>query len=184
MKAFRLIAVLFFMILAQGCYREPRLARPVPDIEVAQPDSPPPSLEKSDLIVYAHIKKRSLPARGGAEEKPYTFLISIDGREFRETVKGVRETVSDTVEERGEGVRYELAKRLRLDPGIYEIALKNEEGISAKVKIELEGARIYSLRFEPVYRSFTRKFGFPRSFRYGISGFTVFRDGKRVWKVH
>jgi len=88
------------------------------------------------------------------------------------------------LEERGEGVRYELAIRLRLDAGAHEVTLRTEEGISTKAQIELEGAKVHALRFEPVYRSFTRKFGFPRSFRYGISGFTVFMDGKRVWKVY
>lgn len=169
------------IMLAQGCYREAPLAqRPVPDIEAVRPDSLPPSPEKSDLIIYSHIKKRSF-VRPGAEEKPYTFFISIDGRELKETVKGVKETTSDILEERGEGVRYELAIRLRLDPGSHEVALRTEEGISTKAQMELEGARVHALRFAPVYRSFTRKFGFPKSFRYGISGFTVFMDGKRVW---
>jgi len=184
MKPIWLLAGLFLMMLPQGCYRGASLAqRPVPDIEVVRPDSPPPSPEKSDLIIYSHIKKRSF-VKPGAEEKPYTFFISIDGREFKETVQGVKGATSDILEERGEGVRYELAIRLRTDPGSHEVILRTEEGISTKAQIELEGAKVYALRFEPVYRSFTRKFGFPRSFRYGISGFTVLTDGKRVWKVY
>lgn len=184
MKSIWLIAGLFLMMLPQGCYWEAPLAqRPVPDIEVVRADSPPPSPDKADLIIYSHIKKRFF-AKPGAEEKPYTFFISIDGRELKETVKGIKETTSDILEERGEGIRYELAIRLRLDQGVHEVTLRTEDGISAKAEIELEVAKVYALRFEPVYRSFTRKFGFPRSFRYGISGFTVFTDGKRVWKVY
>jgi|GEM_PF-3473220 hypothetical protein len=181
MRTVWLIAGLFLMILV-GCYKEPLPAqRTVADIDVVRPDSPPPSGEKADLIIYSHVKKR-LPAK--PEEKPYTYFISIDGQEFKETVKGVKETTSEDLEERGEGVRYELALRLRLNPGVHELALKTEEGISAKAKIELEGGKVHALRFVPVYRSFTRKFGFPRSFRHGVSGFTVFMDGRRVWKVY
>jgi hypothetical protein len=184
MKAIWFFAGLFLIMLAQGCYREAPLAqRPVPDIEVIRPDSPPPSPEKSDLIIYSHIKKRSF-VKPGAEEKPYAFFISIDGREFKETLKGVKETVSDTLEERGEGVRYTLAIRLRLDAGTHEVVLRAEEGISAEAEIELEGAKVHALRFEPVYRSFTKKFGFPRSFKYGISGFVVYLNGRRVWEAH
>ncbi len=184
-KAIWLIAGLFLMILAQGCYRESPLAqRAVSDIEIVRPDSPLPSQEKADLIIYSHIKKRTFLSSPEAEETPYTYFISIDGREFKETLKGIKETSSDILEERGEGIRYELAKRLRLDAGAYEVALRTEEGVSAKVEIELEGARVYALRFEPVYRSFTRKFGFPRSFRHGISGFVVYLNGKRVWGAH
>lgn len=184
MKAIWFFAGLFLIILAQGCYRESPLAqRPVPDIEVVRADSPPPSPDKADLIIYSHIKKRFF-AKPGAEEKPYTFFISIDGRELRKTVKGVKETTSDILEERGEGIRYELAIRLRLDQRVHEVTLRTEDGISAEAEIELEVAKVYALRFEPVYRSFTRKFGFPRSFKYGISGFVVSLNGRRVWEAH
>ena len=183
MKAIWYLAGLFLIMLAQGCYRELHLAqRTVSDVEIVHPDSPPPSQEKADLIIYSHIKKRFLSPK--AEATPYTYFISIDGREFKETLKGVKETISDTLEERGVGIRYELAIRLRLDPGVHEVTLRTEDGISAEAEIELEGAKVHALRFEPVYRSFTKKFGFPRSFKYGISGFVVYLNGRRVWEAH
>lgn len=188
MKAIWYLAGLFLLMLAQGCYREAHLAQmTVSDSEIVRPGSPPPSPEKADLIIYSHIKKRSFLGKPGVEEKPYAFFIFfilIDGRVFKETLKGVKETVSDTLEERGEGVRYTLAIRLRLDAGTHEVVIRTEEGISTKARIELEGAKVHALRFEPVYRSFTRKFGFPRSFEYGISGFVVYLNGRRVWEAH
>ena len=185
MKAIWYLAGLFLLMLAQGCYREAHLAQmTVSDSEIVRPGSSPPSPEKADLIIYSYIKKRSFLGKPGVEEKPYAFFISIDGRVFKETLKGVKETVSDTLEERGEGVRYTLAIRLRLDPGVHEVSLRTEDGISAEAEIELEGAKVHALRFEPVYRSFTRKFGFPRSFEYGISGFVVYLNGRRVWEAH
>lgn len=185
MKAIWCLAGLFLLMLAQGCYREAHLAQmTVSDSEIVRPGSPPPSPEKADLIIYSHIKKRSFLGKPGVEEKPYAFFILIDGSVFKETLKGVKETVSDTLEERGEGVRYTLAIRLRLDAGTHEVVIRTEDGISAEAEIELEGAKVHALRFMPVYRSFARKFGLPRSFRHGISGFIAFMDGKRVWKVY
>src|SRR4030067_658652 len=153
MKAIWYRAGLFLRMLAQGCYREAHLAQmTVSDSEIVRPGSSPPSPEKADLIIYSYIKKRSFLGKPGVEEKPYAFFISIDGRVFKETLKGVKETISDTLEERGEGVRYTLAIRLRLDPGGHEGSLRTEDGISAEREKELEGGKGHTLRVEPVYR--------------------------------
>lgn len=174
-----LVGLLLFMLSAQGCYTPPQQARmTISEIRFVQPGSSPPTQEMADLIIYAHIKKRLSGPR--TEQTPYTYSIAIDGHEFKETVKGVRETLSVMPEERGEGIHYEFAERVRLDPGVHSVALRTEEGRSATVDVELKGGTVHAVRFEPVYRAISRKFGFPQSFRHGLIGFGIYLNGKKV----
>jgi len=123
-----------------------------------------PSQDETDLIVIAHVKKR-------LTEEPYTFIVAVDGKELKETVKGVRETESNEVEERGAGTHYTFAKRFRLKPGSHEISLKSEDGHHAGTKRELTGGNVYTVIFDPIYGP--RKFGRPKYFREGVIGFNA-----------
>lgn len=159
----------FFSVLAvaavfTGCYKNvPKEAVTPVEVKEVALDIASPSQDETDLVVIAHVKKR-------LTEEPYTFLLSIDGREIKETVKGVRETESNISEERGEGTHYTFSKRLRLKPGTYEISLKSDG--YAHTKRELTGGNVYRVIFEPVYGP--RKFTRPKNFREGLLGFSVF----------
>lgn len=162
-KIMRLLCVLAVAVVFTGCYKHvPKEAALVEAKDVAL-DIASPSQDETDLVVIAHVKKR-------LTEEPYTFTVEIDGKEIQETVKGVRETESNVVEERGEGTQYSLAKRFRLKPGNYEISLKSKDGQSL-TKRELTGGHVYTVIFEPVYGP--RKFARPKDFREGVIDFTA-----------
>src|SRR3972149_1880515 len=44
-----------------------------------------------------------------------------------------------------------IKKRLRLKQGSYTIALRSEDRRSDEIEMELEGGKLYTLRFEPFY---------------------------------
>jgi len=159
-----LLRVLAVAVVFTGCYKhvQEEAAAPVEVKEVAL-DIASPSQDETDLVVIAHVKKR-------LTEEPYTFTIGIDSKEMPETVKGVRETESNVVEERGEGTHYALAKRLRLKPGNYEISLKSKDG-HASTRRELSGGNVYTVIFDPVYGP--AKFARPKYFWEGVIGFHV-----------
>lgn len=145
-----------------GCYKHvpAEAVTPVEVREVAL-DMESPSQGEADLVVIAHAKKR-------LTEEPYTFTIGIDGKKMQETVKGVRETESNVLAERGEGTNYAIAKRLRLKPGKYEISLRAEDGYAVTER-ELTGGHVYTVIFEPVYGP--RRFARPKDFREGVIDF-------------
>lgn len=160
----KFLGVLAVATVVTGCYKHvpPEAMSPLEVKDVAL-DIASPSQNEADLVVIAHVKKR-------LTEELYTFIISIDGKEMKETVKGVRETESNVVEERGEGTHYALAKRLRLKPGSYKISLKSEDG-HASTERELSGGNVYTVIFDPVYGP--AKFARPKHFREGVIGFNA-----------
>jgi hypothetical protein len=162
-KLFKFLSVLAVATVFAGCTSLPRkaVATEEEEVEVVALNIAAPSEEEADLIVITHIKKR-------LTEEPYTFIISIDGKEIEEAVKGNRETESNITAERGEGSHYILVKRLRLKPESYEISLNSEDG-HAVTKRTLTGGNIYTVVFDPVYGP--RKFARPKDFREGVIGF-------------
>ncbi len=171
-KMLMFIGVLAVAAVFTGCYKHlPKEAAEPVEVKDVALDMASPSKDETDLIVIAHVKKR-------LTEEPYTFIVSIDGKEMKETVKGVRETESNVVEERGEGTQYTLAKRFRLKPGRHEISLKSEDG-RASTKRELTGGRVYTVIFDPVYGP--RKFARPKYFWEGVIGFNaIFEVGNHL----
>jgi hypothetical protein len=163
-KALKLLGVIVVAAIFTGCYKHvPEEAAAPVEAKVMALDIASPSKDETDLIVIAHVKKR-------LTEEPYTFTIGINGTEMKEAVKGIRETESNVVEERGEGTHYALAKRLRLKPGSYKISLKSEDG-HASTERELPGGNVYTVIFDPVYAP--RKFARPKHFREGVIDFNA-----------
>lgn len=163
-RLIRALSVLAVAVVFTGCYKNvpQEAAAPVEVREVAL-DIAPPSQEETDLVVIAHAKKR-------LTEEPYAFTIGIDGKKMQETVKGIRETESNILAERGEGTNYALAKRFRLKPGSYNISLTTEDG-QAFTKRELTGGHVYTVIFDPVYGP--AKFARPKDFREGVIDFNA-----------
>jgi len=171
-RTLKFLSVLVVAIVLTGCYKnipEEALA-PVEVKDVALGIASPSSGE-TDLVVIAHVKKR-------LTEDPYTFIVSVDGMEMKEIVKGVKATESNAREERGEGTHYTLTKRLRLKPGNYKISLKSEDGY-VFTKRELTGGNVYTVIFDPVYGP--RKRTRPKYFSAGVIGFDAnFEVGNRL----
>ncbi len=163
-KILMFMGVLTVAAIFTGCYKHvPEVAVTPIEVKDVALEIASPSKDETDLIVITHVKKR-------LTEEPYTFIVSVDGKEMKETVKGVRKTESNVVEERGEGTHYTLAKRLRIKPGSYEISLKSKDG-HAITKRELTGGNVYTVIFDPVYGP--RKFARPKYFREGVIGFNA-----------
>ena len=118
----------------------------------------------------------------------YLFLVNIDGQSSTWQVKGVKETVplydkdgkTNRDPDAGEGIKYVLEKRLRLNAGTHKIFI----GLPAddyfkKIEISLTEGDVYTLEFRPVYKYKTRPTRIPR-FEQGIKEFEVFLNGVRV----
>lgn len=158
-----LLAIMFI-----GCYKQTRLEQmgmPV-QFKVVGMDDPAPSQDEADVIVSTHRKKASYLLSPRTADAPYTFTLLINGQEVKEEVKGVD---------------YILKKRFRLKPGRHEIALKTEEGSSAKVKVKLDGGRIHDLMFEPIYGNPLRT-RIMKIFVQGIKNYEVYLDGNKISK--
>lgn len=180
MKSITRLAIIGLLaIMFMGCYKQTRLEQmgTPAQFKVVSLDESAPSQDEADVIVTTHIKKASYLLSPRTADTPYTFTLSIDGREIKEDVKGVEEVESDTDKEKGKGVHYVFKKRLRLKPGSHEMALKTEERSSAKVKVELSGGRAHNLSFEPVYG---RKRGLWGGFGQGFLYYEIFLDGNRI----
>ncbi|MBI5748638.1 MAG: hypothetical protein HZA00_05880 [Nitrospinae bacterium] len=171
----RLLFALFVVVVFTGCYKQiPKEAVIPVEVRVVDLDVPLPSKDEADVVVITHIKKVSYLFSPRTAETPYTFILSINGKEIKDTLKGVEDVESKIDAERGEGIHYALKKRLRLKPGKYEIILKSEDGKSAKIKTELKGGKLHGLRFEPVYGP--PKFGRPKHFREGVVYYDIYLD--------
>lgn len=160
------IGILVVTWVFAGCFKHiPKEAAAPADVKDVALDTAAPSKEEADIIIMAHMKKRPT-------ENPYTFTLIVDGKEIKESVKGVKEKESNITVERGEGVHYSLIKRIRVKPGIHEIILISEEGHSSKIERELTGGKIYTLRFDPVYGP--ARYGRPKNFREGLMYFEIY----------
>ena len=162
-KRAKFLAVLAVAAVFTGCYKHIPQETVTVEVKEVALDITSPSKDETDVIVITHVKNRQT-------EDSYTFTFFVDGREIKESVKGVKETESNVSEERGVGTHYTLIKRLRLKPESHEISLKSEDG-HAGTKRELTGGSIYTVIFDPVYGP--RKFARPKHFREGVIGFNA-----------
>ena len=178
MERINKIIVLMFLILGglTGCYKQVPLEKPMVPVEfkVVPLDEPAPPQGEADIIITTHMKKKSYIFDPRTAETPYVFTLLIDGKELRESVKGVEEVISDTEAERGKGIHYNLKKRLRLKQGSYTIALRSEEGRSTGKNVKLEGGKLYTLRFEPFYG--LKKHHRPKIFEDGVERYQIYWD--------
>jgi hypothetical protein len=176
MERINKIIVLMLVILGglTGCYKQIPLEKPMVPVEfkVVPLDEPAPAQGEADIIITTHIKKKSYIFDPRTAETPYVFTLLIDGKELRESVKGVEEIISDMEAERGKGIHYNLKKRLRLKQGSYTIALRSEDRRSDEIEMELEGGKLYTLRFEPFYG--LKKFHRPKLFSDGIERYKIY----------
>jgi len=175
-KIYMFISVLLVTWVFTGCYKHsPKETAVTADVKDIAFGTSAPSNEEADIIIKAHVKKKMT-------ENPYTytFTLIVDGKEIKESIKGVNEMESDISEERGEGVRYSLVKRIRVKPGMHEIKLLTSEGKhSSKIIRELAGGKTYTVVFEPIYGPI--KLGRPKNFREEILYFeTYFEAGHHL----
>jgi hypothetical protein len=163
------ICALFVIAVFTGCYKHiPKETAITADVKDIAFGTSAPSKEEADIIIMAHVKKKMTENRN-----TYSFTLIVDGKEFKESIKGVNEKESDITEERGEGIRYSLVKRIRVKPGIHEITLLTpEEKHSSKIIRELAGGKTYTVRFEPIYGPM--RLGRPKHFRSGVMNFDIF----------
>lgn len=166
------IAKIFYMMIIigglGGCYNEIHPEKIVSSIEIkdiALNETLTPQ-DRADIIITAHIKKSSYLFNPRTADTPYLFTFSINGNEFKDEVKGVEDVQDDLGSERGKGILYTFKKRLRLKPGNYEVILKLKDGRPSKIKADLKGGKLYTLRFEPVY-GYTKS-GLPKQFFEGV----------------
>lgn len=164
-----------------GCYRQAPLEKGLAPVEVkaVARDAPEPGQDEADLIITSHVKRASFLLSPRTADTLYTFVISVNGQEFKDAVKGVEEVESDIKSERGKGVHYLVEKRLRFKPGIYKITLKSEDGTVTSIKAELIEGKAYTLKFEPLYG---RKVGLTGGFGERLLGFRAYLDGKEIIK--
>ncbi|MDO8446135.1 MAG: hypothetical protein Q7T53_08555 [Deltaproteobacteria bacterium] len=179
----KLIAISGLLVIVvgfAGCYKQLHLEKTVvpAELRVVALDAPAPSQDEADLIIATHIKKASYLLSPRTAYAPYTFTLMIDGQRIKEDAKGVEEVESDMKEEKGKGIHYTLEKRFRLKPGHHELAVKTDYGKSPKVRIELMGGRIHTLKFEPVYGP--RKVGLKKTFQQGLVDYKVYLDGSEI----
>ena len=176
-----MLSLAFFSAGLIGCYRQVPFEKPLAPVEVKvlTRDPPAPGQDEADLIITSHVKRASFLLSPRTADTPYTFVISVNGQEFKDAVKGVEEVESDIKSERGKGVHYLFEKRLRFKPGTYKITLKSEDGMVASVKAELIGGKVYALNFEPLYG---RKVGLTGGFGERLLDFRANLDGKEIIK--
>src|SRR3989338_1674191 len=96
--------VLFVLFIAAGfigCYKQvPREAITPVDVKVVELDAPTPSTAESDILIATHIKKTSYYFSPRTAETPYTFILSINGKDIKETLKCVEDVESKIDAER------------------------------------------------------------------------------------
>jgi len=178
-----IIRILSLVIVAAGfagCYKRIPGETVVPsEIKIVDLDAAEPSHGEADIIITAHIKKGSYLLSPRTEDMPYTFILSVDGQEFKDDAKGVEEEESRMSTEKGKGIHYVLKKRLRFKPGSHVIVLRTEEGVSAKVNAEFPEGKTRDLNFEPVYGR--GRAGFARTFlQGGLLRYKVYLDGNEI----
>jgi len=196
MKEFAGPGVLLFLIITLlGCgavSREITLRSQSDRTDVfkeAQGGEPIPR-EFADLTIKSSIKthfeghyllesKRSLHGKAG-----YPFVINIDGQAATWKVDGQKEN-SPTYDqegkrfpEGGEGMRYNLEKKILLQAGSHKIFFGlPEEKLSLQFELALKAGDSNVLEFRPVYQ---RRGKQPRHFFHGVSTCEVLLNGNAI----
>lgn len=98
------VAPLFILLIAavfSGCYKQvPEEAMVPADVKVVSLDEPVPKQDEADVVIITDIRKASYLLSQRTAGTPYTFVISIDGRELKEDLKGVKDAASISVGEK------------------------------------------------------------------------------------
>ena len=135
---------------------------------------------KSHLEGYYLLEsKRSLHGK-----QVYPFLLNVDGQAIVWEVEGEKEDTPSRDErgrrtpEGGEGMRYNLEKRIRLSAGSHKVffALPGER-YSREFEITLKEGESHTLEIKPAYRIDSRKV---KSFLNGVHAVDVFLGGKVI----
>ncbi len=150
------------------------------DIFVEVADAPAVPVGSTDLEIVASVKTPPqghflLESASSPHGKPgYPFLLNIDGQAVVWTIDGQKETAGAYFAngtrnpERGTGVKYRLARRIRLSAGAHKVffGLPREDALS-EFDVALKGGRIYELDFNPLYAKQPKR---PRNFASGVDG--------------
>jgi len=146
--------------------------------------------EFADLTIRASIKthleghyllesKSSLHGKAG-----YPFLINIDGQAATWKVDGQKENTPTYDEsgkrppEGGEGMRYNLQKKILLRTGFHTIFFGlPQEKVPLQFELALKPGESYVLEFRPVYQRCGKQ---PRHFFHGVSTCEVLLNGNAI----
>ena len=114
----------------------------------------------------------------------YPFVINIDGQAVTWKVDGREEDTppydegGQTSPEGGEGIRYNLQKKILLRAGSHKIFFGvPREKLALHFELALKAGDINVLDFRPVYK---RRGKQPRHFFHGVSGFEVVLNGNVI----
>jgi hypothetical protein len=113
----------------------------------------------------------------------YPFVFNIGGQGVTWMAKGRPDTEQRIVDfkrnpEGGEGVKYQLEKRIKLKPGSYKIYLGlTEENFQKEIDISLLEGKTSILDFTPIYQR-DRVSGY--TFYKGIHDFKVYLNEKEI----
>jgi len=152
----------------------------------------------SGLVIKAHIKTHLegysiFEPKGSPHGKPeYPFLLNIDGQVVIWNAKGAKEITPKydkwgrITPEGGEGMRYELSKKIRLHPGRHAVSfvLPAEEYME-NVDITSEEGKTHILEFKPIYNidvtTYKTQPRIPlRNFMYEFREYDGFLDGNPI----
>ncbi|MEW6086932.1 MAG: hypothetical protein AB1498_01340 [bacterium] len=152
--------------------------------EVKESDSP----EKGfvDLIIKTSLKTHTedyyiLESKKSLHGKPeYPFLINIGGQAAMCKIKGQKEIIplydekGKKTKDGGEGVRYNLEKKIRLAAGSYNIFFGlPEEECFKELEVILKEGNQYIMEVKPIYKKNNRRV---QSFLYGVKEIDVSLD--------
>jgi hypothetical protein len=200
-KLKKLIILISAAITLAGCVsttqeivRRTKSTRSDVFVEVPAKSSIPP--EFVDLIIKASIKipldrHYALGSTRPVQEKPgYPFLVNIDGQAVLWRVGGQKESVSlydkgytSRDPDAGEGVKYNLEKKIRLSPGLHKVffGLPNEDFLS-EFKVLLNNSESQVIEFKPLYHYKTYPVRIP-TFLKGLDRYEAVLNGQVVRPV-
>jgi hypothetical protein len=118
-------------------------------------------------------------------KKGYPFVLNIDGQAVVWKVDGEADVAPFHQEyggrnpEGGEGIRYDIRRKIRLAGGKHKVFLGLPgEGYYREFDVILEDGKAYSMSFEPIYRKDNVRHLRERRFINGIEGYEkTLRDG-------
>jgi hypothetical protein len=194
-RLFGILLSLFLLIGLAGCAGEGKQTKPQTlqgvrmDVFSEVRGVQPPPAGTVDLTIKASVKtpthehfllesRTPPPTEGG-----YPFELNIDGQEIVWKVEGILEKtpISDEkgrTPEGGEGIRYNLDKKIRIAPGVHHVVFGVlYDDYYTEVKVSLKEGESHILEIQPIYSTGRRGY---ETYHRGISRTRVFLDGVRV----